>query len=252
MNINRAFVYGDLLFETIYVKNNTIRFAQQHFNRLTTSAKMLGFDLPLNWGFDFFLELIQEHLVTGDHRLRFLMHRNGSGFYYPQSNHVKCVIDVLPLPTPHQHIDRIEVFEQQHKPCCTLSNLKSGNALIYVMAAMFAQQQRADDALILNQWGNICEASSSNIFIVKDKVVYTPPLEEGPVAGVTREVVLDKFRQEHLPLVEEALTIEKLLLADECFLTNSIQGVVGVKRFRRATFSHDFTNHIREMIYAQG
>ncbi|TAE87307.1 MAG: 4-amino-4-deoxychorismate lyase [Bacteroidetes bacterium] len=251
MNINRAFIYGDLLFETIYVKNNVIRFAEQHFNRLTTSARIIGFDLPANWSLTNFTELIREHFTTGDHRIRFVMHRNGTGFYYPQSNHVKCVVDVLPLPAAHQQIGRIEVYDQQYKSCCSLSNLKSGNALIYVLASVFAQQRSADDALILNQYGNICEASSSNIFVVKNKVVYTPPLAEGPVAGVTREVVMSKLKQQNILVEETPLSVEQLLSADECFLTNSIQGVVGVDRFRSTSFSHHFTDEIRQMIYAQ-
>lgn len=250
MNINRAFIYGDLLFETICVKNNHIWFAQNHYNRLTASAKALGFDLPQNWGMDFFVGLMREQITTGNHRLRFVMHRNGTGFYYPQSSHVKCLVDVWPLPVPKHTIDRVEVYEQQHKACCSLSNLKSGNALIYVLAAQYAQQLTVDDTLLLNQHGNICEASSSNIFIVKGKGVFTPPLTEGPVAGVVREVVINKLKEQAIPVFEEPLTINLLSLADECFLTNSIQGIVGVARFRNTSFKHDFTNNIRNMIYA--
>lgn len=239
MGINRAFVYGDLLFETIRMQDGVLQNVALHTKRLELGAKVLGFDLPSNWDENYLHELVFAAVKGKDARIRLVVSRQGNGFYLPNNNDVRFYVEYWTLMPPRIIIDRIDVFEEQHKACSSLSNLKSGNALIYVLASQYAAHNNLDDVLILNQHGRIAEATSSNVFWIKNGIIYTPPLTEGPVAGIMREVVIKQATEQGLMVQEKELTIEELLLTDECFLTNALNGITLVNQFRNKKFEHE-------------
>lgn len=235
--MNRAFIYGDLLFETIKVLNGEPLLAHAHFQRLLSSAVQLQMDFRLS--FDEFVEAIETAVSEQgyqDARVRFVLFRNSGGFYTPISHTTDFRIDVFPLPEPRGPL-HIGLFTEYYKPCHGLSNLKSGNALIYTMAGIWAKEQGLDDALILNEHGCICEATSSNVFIVKGEQVFTPALSEGCVDGVMRKHLITKLKQADYTITESMVTIEQLEQADAVLLTNAISGVVSVKQFEGFTYS---------------
>src|SRR6185436_7845786 len=133
--------------------------------------------------------------------------------------------EVFPLPARKGRIDRIGIYDQYKKPCQALSNLKSGNALLSVMSSKFAEQQGWNDAIILNERGDICEATSSNVFVVKDNVIYTPPLEDGCVMGTMRAFILDHLsgsrNTDKFQVMEKTIAVQDFGEADEVFLTNA-------------------------------
>lgn len=239
MGINRAFVYGDLLFETIRMQDGVLQNVALHTKRLEFGAKVLGFDLPSNWDDNYLHELVFAAVKGKDARIRLVVSRQGNGFYLPNNNDVRFYVEYWTLMPPRIIIDRIDVFEEQYKSCSSLSNLKSGNALVYVLASQYAAANSLDDVLILNQHGRIAEATSSNVFWIKNGIIYTPPLTEGPVAGIMREVVIKQATEQGLMVREMELTIEELLLADECFLTNALNGITLVNQFRDKKFEHE-------------
>jgi branched-chain amino acid aminotransferase len=145
-------------------------------------------------------------------------------------------------------INNIDVYEEQYKASSTLSNIKSGNSLIYVLASQYAVANRLDDALILNQHGRIAEATSSNLFWIKNGIISTPPLGEGPVAGIMREVVMELAQKQGLLVQEKELTIDELLIADECFLTNALNGITIVNKFRDKEMEHEITSLLQRDI----
>lgn len=248
MTMSRAWVYGDLLFETIKVINGKAVYALYHYNRITFSADIVGFKLPANWSLTYFEELIAAHAQTGNKRGRLVISRLATGFYLPNSDEVSFSFEAWELPKPKLFIKTLDVYYQQFKACNTLSNTKSGNALIYVLAAKFAKEKEFDDVLILNQYDRIAEATSSNVFIVKNGVVKTPPLTEGPVAGVMRAQVLDLLSQLEIQCVESPLTLTDLFEAEECFLSNVLHGVVFVERFRTKNYKNTLTKVIQKAL----
>lgn len=106
--------------------------------------------------------------------------------------------------------------------------VKSLNYLNNVLAKSEAKRQGADEALILNQAGRVCEASVANIFVVKGDALTTPPSSEGTLAGITRQSTIEIARSLAIPVIEVPLTRLDLLDADEVFLTGSGAGVVNV------------------------
>lgn len=223
--MQRAFLYGDLLFESMLGSKNGISHLNLHYNRLMRGAAVLKLETA-SMGYsqfeDICLKALAEFYLKHSHtifcRVRFALYRNGKGLYLPLSHGTDYDIQVEPLP---EHtagkILRLGIYTEQNKAPGALSALKTGNALIYVMARIWAEENHLDDALIVNCKGEIIEASSSNIFWKADHNWYTPPLSAGCVAGIGREL----FMQKH-SVTEAACMANDLRLAAECILTNAL------------------------------
>lgn len=227
--MNRAFIYGDLLFETIRVTEGIAQLLPMHYKRLMEGARLLKFEHSLSY--EIFSETIVNAIATRGFqtaRVRFVLHRNAEGFYTPNTNTTAFWAEIFPFTEQSNHPIKTGIYTDNYKPCTELSSLKSGNALLYVMAGIFAKEQGWDDAILLNEHGCICEATSSNIFIVKNEKVYTPALTEGCVAGVMREHTLEELRHADYDVHETVISYEQLLDADAVFLTNALRGVVPV------------------------
>ncbi|MEI7979207.1 MAG: aminotransferase class IV [Bacteroidota bacterium] len=232
--IKRAFVYGDLLFESILVLDKEIQYAKKHYDRLTKSAGILKMELPEKFDFDSFKQsIINEINGKTNCRVRFVLHRNSLGFYLPNTNRTDYIVEVFDIPenwkSENEKIKKVGVFTEQKKAIGPYSNLKTGNALIYVMAKIWAKENGLDDALILNQNGNIIEAASSNIYWKKNNIIYTVPLSEGCIAGVSREVFIESCNAKNIPIIEQICTTEDLKNADEIFMSNASTGISSIE-----------------------
>lgn len=250
---NRSFRYGDGLFETIRVVDGRMLWADQHYKRLRRSASILQMILPGH----FSLQSMQEHIGElfaknhpkgGSARIRFSLFRNDGGLYTPVSNKTSFLIESETLPEPSYRLNeegiKLDIFPDSGKPLGPMSNLKTSSALVFVMAALYKTREDLDDCLILNHNGGIAEATSSNVFLVKDQELTTPGLDQDCVDGVMRSVLLELARESGLHIREAALKQGHLEQADELFLTNTINGIVWVRRFRNKTFGNDMSRHL--------
>lgn len=111
-----------------------------------------------------------------------------------------------------------------------LPGVKSLNYLTFILARLDAKEKKCDEAILTNAKGNITEASTSNIFLVKNGKLITPSLDSGILNGVTRAVIIGIARKLKINVVEKAVTQRELLSADECFFTNSLAEVLPVTR----------------------
>ncbi len=222
--MQRAFYYGDLLFESISIKNGEIMLAERHFSRLIKCAAILKYELDSDFNINEFVKQIKKAIQQSqikekqNCRIRYTLHRTGDGFYLPLSNKSQYFIDVFEAKTNMSDGSlNIGIYKENYKSRGPLSNIKSGNALIYVLASIWAKQHSLDDALLLNDLGNIIESTRANLFWTKDNVCYTPPLSEGCIAGVMREEIMSKEM-----VIEKACKMEDLLNAESIFLTNAL------------------------------
>ena len=232
--INRAFVYGDLLFESILVLNNQIQHVDKHFERLLKSAAVLKMNLSNSFDIDFFKNAILNEINNSNLlnknscRVRFVLHRNATGFYLPNSNETAFIIETFELPDNWKEIagktKKVGIYSLQTKATGPISNLKTGNALIYVLAKIWAQENGLDDALILNQNENIIEAASANIFWKKNNQIYTVPLAEGCIDGIARQVYMEQMELANNPVIEKICSEIELHQADEIFICNATNG----------------------------
>jgi branched-chain amino acid aminotransferase len=252
---NRAFRYGDAVFETIRLQNGEILFFDRHLERLKNSMHLLGMlphdDLTFHNLHLSIRHLDQVNQLKGNGRIRLEVFRNDGGLYTPKTNHVSYLIEVTPLAHKDYRLNdsglRIELYADIKKPMSRLSNLKSSNALYYVMAGLHKRQLGLDDCLVLNTDGRIAEAISSNIFLIRGQELFTPSLEEACVAGVMREFVIEHERAAGRTVHESGITIDDLLKADEIFLTDVIHGLRWVGAFRHKRY---FNNASRRLLSA--
>jgi len=248
---NRGYRYGDGLFETMKLKEGKILLEQYHFERLFNGLHILRFEIPSLFNAD---KLRQEilHLCKRNEceklaRIRLSVFR-GNGGLYEDLNVLHYLIECWPLPETTMEINQngldVGIFPGGRKNADQFSNLKSSNFLLYSMAAIFAREQKWNDCLVLNTSDRLCDATTANIFIIKNGIFKTPALSEGCVAGVMRRKLIEVIRAENAPVnsVEESgLQIDELLNADEVFLTNAIHGIRWIKKVNDKIYSNKQT-----------
>src|SRR6202012_2556107 len=229
---NRAFKYGDGLFESMRLMKGQLKFADLHADRLQRGMKALkidGYSQMDSWFLKEKCEDISRRNKIKHGRLRLTVYRDAEGLYTPTANKMGYVLEVQPLDEPRYFLNPkgliVDIFPDLPKPTNYLSNIKTCNSLIYVMGAIFKAQNNLDEIFLLNQNGFLCEAGSSNVFVYYQNHLYTPALSEGCVEGVMRAVVIDIARKIGVPITEAQINPEILYQADEVFITNASRGI---------------------------
>lgn len=236
--LDNGFTFGDSAYETIRTYGGRPFEWARHLRRLRASATRLGFEIPLTD-----VELLQ-HLdavlaraENPESYIRLIVSR-GVGdisYHFERVKGPTVVMVVKPhLSFPESHytegVDVALVDIRRNHPRALDPAIKSSNLLNNVLAVREAQSRGAEEALLLNQEGRLAEGASTNVFLVREGTLRTPPLSTGILAGITREVVLELASTLGLPAREEALTADDLRRADEAFLTSSTREVVPIRR----------------------
>ncbi len=241
---NRSFRYGDGCFETMKLIDGNIILQHLHWQRLFSSLKILQFDVPNFFTQDYLLQQIQILAKQNNHqqlaRIRLTIFR-GDGNLHDADNQTNFIIQSWSLqqfPIFNEEGLVIDIFEDARKSADLFSSIKTNNYLPYAMAIKWCKTKNINDALILNCNQRIAEATTSNVFVVKDNVIKTPALPEGCIAGVVRNHLLSCIKNAGLICEETTLTIEDILDADEVFLTNAGWYIQWVKHLRSKTFTN--------------
>ncbi|MDP2384843.1 MAG: aminotransferase class IV [Bacteroidota bacterium] len=244
---NRAFRYGDALFETIRVINGKAMFLNDHLRRIKLSMTILRMNVPGDFNTEnisrLISDLIKQNNIENDVRVRLTIFRNEGGFYTPKVNDISFLIETEDLEekgayTFNEKGYAMEVFHDIKKHKNKLSNLKSGNALLYVLAGIYKKDIKMDECIIINDDGNICETISSNIFIVKNGALYTPALSEGCVEGVLRKQIIKIAQENRILCYEIPIVFNTMMNADEVFLTNAVKGIRWVEQYKTKTYTN--------------
>jgi branched-chain amino acid aminotransferase len=253
---NRSFRYGDGLFETIRVKKGEIILADYHFERLFNGARLLSFALPIHYNAarlrDEILGLCRKNGHNVDARVRLVIFRGAGGLYDASDHFPNYIIESWALAPGNGGLNQngqvIDLFPDGRKSCDAYANLKSNSFLLYVLAALFAKENRLNDCLVLNSRDRIADSTIANVFYCKGGKIYTPPLSEGCVAGVMRRLLLDRLPGAGFTLVEKETVPADLENAEEVFLTNAIRGVMWVQRFRDTSYGQSMTRSVQEFV----
>jgi branched-chain amino acid aminotransferase len=235
---NRAFKYGDGLFESMRLMKGQLKFPELHADRLQRGMKALkidGYSQMDTW----FLKEKAADLARRNKikhgRLRLTVYRDADGLYTPSQNKMGYCLEIQPMDEPRYFLNEkgliVDLYTELPKPTNYLSNIKTCNSLTYVMAGIYKTQNKLDDVFLLNQGGNLCEASSSNVFVWYQKHLYTPALSEGCVEGVMRQVIINIAKNNNIPLTEAQISPDILYEADEVFITNAVRGIQSVIGF---------------------
>lgn len=251
---NRSFCYGDGLFETIHAYGTEPRHFSLHYQRLIKSMLLLGMTKPLYFEeeqlFGLVVKLLNKMRIFGSARVRISVFRKDGGLYTPEWDDISFTIEALPLEQDKYQLNEkglfIDLFTEFKKPVNVLSNLKTTSAIIYVMASKFKKANDLGDCLLVNTDNKIVEASSSNLFLVKGKSLYTPAIEQGCVDGVMRKIIIGLAPTLGLKVKTDlAIGPELLLQADEIFLTNAVNGIRWVMGYKDRRY---FNNTAKKLL----
>lgn len=235
---NRAFLYGDGLFETMRTTGVTALFLANHVERLHSGMEFL--QIPIVPGLSeksiaaHIAGLLNRNKWFAGARVRLTVFRDASGRFTPDESKTSYVLTGEPLVTeplyPFAGQGRIMcVFDELRKSVSPISSLKTLSSLTYIMAGMHARKLKCDDAFIKNDRGEIIETTNANVILLKNEKAVSPGVSQGALNGTMRKTVLAILNDQQWVVEERGIDIEELLDADEILLTNAIQGVVWVK-----------------------
>ena len=253
---NRGFLYGDGVFESIRIINGKPINLENHIKRMLEGASKLKMRPPSYYNLSFFQDKIQELTQrSGIHfggKCRISLDRASGGTFHPESNEVEYFIEVYPTDENSFQLNEkgieIDLFTDLRKEKTMLSNFKTKNGLIYIMAAISAKEKGVDDYLISNSTGGILESTSANLFVVSNGVLYTPGLEEGCLAGTMRMQIINLALKNGIKVYECNILPQNLLVADEIFLTNAIQGIKWVSGYRTKRYFNTVSKKLTELL----
>lgn len=240
---NRAFKYGDAVFETVKISNGKVVFWEDHYFRLMASMRMLRMKIPL----EFTLEFLEEEILKtvnslpskGEVRARLSVYRKDGGFYTPKTNKIDYIIEAQPIDFTQKESYRIDLYKDFYLYSGHLSTVKTNNKLEHTLASIYASENDLDNCILLNERKGVVEVTNGNIFLVKGTVVKTPALTEGCLKGIIRGKVIDILSKNSEYTIEEGnITPFEIQKADEVFITSSIMGIQPVTNYRKKEFTN--------------
>ncbi len=253
---NRSFRYGDGLFESMRMIGGRLNFSRKHMQRLLTGVQLLQLRLPDNFVSNsleaWAKKLWEANGCPPSSRLRLTVFRNDGGYYSPETNDASWLLELWPIESDQYHINEkgisVELYQDIRKPINKLSTLKTANSELYVLASLHAKAMNVDDAILINQNGNVIEATGSNLFAVKNGVLYTSPVSEGCVSGVMRSVIMEVAQANRIAVYEVPLPMSILLNSDEIFLTNAVKGITWVAAYRQKRYFSQTARKLNELL----
>lgn len=246
---NRGFFYGDGFFESVRVFNGKPFNFKNHLKRIRFALKILSLDIKIS-EIDLLntIEILlnKNNIIKGG-RLKIVIYRESSGKYFADTDEAYIFMQAELLTSNKFLINReglkLDWYEKERKAKTYISNIKTLNSLHYVLAAKYAQKNNLDDAILLNTDSRPIESSNSNIFFIKNNIIYTPKIQEGCVSGTMRALILSILKVQEISAEKTSI-----LNADEIFLSSSM-GIKWIKEISHQKFQNYSyaTNVIREL-----
>ncbi|SNR50834.1 branched-chain amino acid aminotransferase [Lutibacter agarilyticus] len=237
---NRAFKYGDGIFETIKVENLDIRFLEDHYFRLMASMRMLRMEIPMEFTMDF---IEQEIIKTvqcnnlNNARVRVSVYREDGGLYTPKSNKINFIIEASELNVKVKDSYVLDLFKDFYVYSGLLSTVKTTNKLVNVLASIYADENAVDNCILLNEKKQVVEVMNGTIFLVVGNTIKTPAITEGCVKGIIRKKIIEIITAHPVYTIEETqISPFEIQKADEVFITNTIIGVQPVTNYKKNIF----------------
>lgn len=206
-------------------------------------------EIPTSFSPEFLEAQIQELLKNNSldnaaARVRFTTYRREGGYYAPATREIDYLIEAVKLDSPFYLLNtdpyEIELFKDHYVNSGLLSTIKTNNRAINVLGSIFAQENQYSNCLLLNENKMVVEALNGNVFLVKDKIIKTPPLIDGALNGIVRKQLIAMIKLiDGLQIEESSILPFDLQKADELFITNVIAGIQPVTKYRKKDFNSE-------------
>lgn len=234
---NRAFCYGDGLFETIVTGPDRIDLIGSHLGRMERGCMVLGMDLPGTLTEEYLRESIEqlaaENGIEGNVRTKLMVWRDEGGLYAPSENTTSFLLECKPATKPFfRSTEEIGISEFNHTYWSPISFAKTMSALNYVLAGKEMEEKGWDEILLTDSKGNISETHIANVFWITNDELYTPNLSTGCIEGVMRNSLLELASDVGISIKESLQPKEHLKKAQSIFSTNA-SGITWFKKLEK-------------------
>ncbi|MFI5401393.1 MAG: aminotransferase class IV, partial [Planctomycetota bacterium] len=232
--LDHGFLYGDSVYEVVRTANGRPFMLLEHLDRMRRSAAMIYFDMP--WSDEEIgrrLAELRAALPAAECYFRIVATRGPGpisllpdGCTEPGLYLIGTELQPYP-PRLYRDGCRVAVVHRlRNNPRALDPRAKTGNYLNNMLGLIEAKRQGSDDALFLNAEGHLTEATTANAWIAEKGRVLTPPIGEGLLQGITRGWLLERLPSAGIPVTEAAIGLERLLRADEVFLSGTVKGIM--------------------------
>lgn len=237
LSSDRLALFGYGIFETLLITEAGPLFADLHWQRMNHGAQILGLKLPnkQDWlrKIQKFIDL--DHAETPPYALRITL--SGGN---PKENQPSLLLfhkRLIPYTSDqHCHGIRLHLLSRPRNEQSLLCSIKSTNYLENILAKEEAIHYGCDEGVWLNTQGYLVEGTMSNLFFVKDKSLFTPSLSSGCLPGTRRHVIIQLASSQEIPIHQGLYTPNDLLLSKEIFMTNSLMGIMPVRKINDISF----------------
>jgi branched-chain amino acid aminotransferase len=235
---DHGLLYGDGVFEGIRFYNGRVFRLEEHLERLWDSARSICLEVPISHSemTEALLETIRQNDMR-DGYIRLILTRgvgnlglNPVQCKRPSVIIIAAAIALYPKEVYEKGLSVITCATRRTNPAALNPAVKSLNYLNNVMARIEANLAGADEALMLNDHGNVAECTADNIFVIKHGQIFTPPISAGALRGITRAVAFEIAAEVGIRVTEAEITRHDVFVADECFLTGTAAEFIPVIR----------------------
>ena len=233
---DHGLLYGDGIFEGIRFYNGRVFRLEEHLDRLWDSARSICLEIPISREemTEALLETIRRNGLR-DGYIRQIVTRgvgnlglNPLQCKRPSIIIIAATIALYPEEVYRNGLTIVTCATRRMNAAALNPAVKSLNYLNNVMARIEANLAGADEALMLNEAGNVAECTADNVFIIKKGQIFTPPISAGALRGITRGVVFEIAAEFGMKISEIDITRHDVFVADECFLTGTAAELIPV------------------------
>ena len=227
VKLDGGFYFAQGVFETILIKKEAI-FLEEHINRLNKSVDIMNLGEHINTKFikNFIKEEKLKNIV-----LKIVV---------TEKNIVFSTREIKYSKEDYKNGFKLKLSSVLRNPTSNMTYIKSLSYNENLYEYNKANKEGFNEVVFLNIYGNIAEGATSNIFIIKDKKIYTPKISDGILPGVVRNWVIENFK-----VCEKHLNKKDLYSADEVFITNSVLGIMKVVQFEEKKYNTNVVEKIR-------
>jgi branched-subunit amino acid aminotransferase/4-amino-4-deoxychorismate lyase len=262
---NRAFRYGDVLYENLHAYATEPQFTGFHLERLFESMRLLSMDIPayLTEGFlrQLISKLLNKNRIFGGASIRLSVYRDTAEGFIPDRGSISFILESQKLDSDYYELNdkglNLEICTGFTKSSGPVSQVRSAHTLLYLLAGIDGRKKNIDTTVLLNEAGRIVETIDSNIFLVSGNSIFTPGTDQGCIPGIMRRVIIGLAGEAGYRINDQSnLTPAALDDAEEVFVTNAIDGIRWIGAYRQRRYykksAKTLINKLNEMAFGTG
>ena len=241
---------GDAVWEGIRVYNGKIFCLDKHLDRLMESAKSMDFkNIPKRYTIkQAIISTLKANNMFDETHIRLTLSRGEkttSGMN-PQLNQFGCTLIILAEWKPSiydgKKLKLITSNIRRNSPLCLDSKIHHNNLINNILAKIEANHAKVDDAIMLDLYGFVAETNATNIFMIKEKTVYTP-YADACLPGITRGLIIELCKENNIPIIEKNISVTELYNADQVFTTGTMGELAQVIEIDKRTINNKGNLH---------